>query len=264
MRTIQYPNFVWKVFLLASTTGRIFVASFISGQNKIYVSDFQSSEELHIISGKPFFAGLLSLYEHPVIICLVNESDIKILNAETGVCLRHISGGFENTFRGVVSHGSNPILVFNTWNSLRHQGSIKSYELSLDSGIEPTAAVEAQVLQQLTSYQEIIQPSIIAGPVNPCKMKCFFECDSRDNITSLAISKRCNPVVCSGHYDNVVRVWDLASLKLLAILEGHSGWVVSVAIWPGSEQMLVSGSADGTIKVVGATNDRICSEAKTP
>ena len=46
----------------------------------------------------------------------------------------HINGGFENTFRGVVSHGSNPILVFNTWNSLRHQGSIKSYDLSLDSG----------------------------------------------------------------------------------------------------------------------------------
>jgi WD40 repeat protein len=80
-------------------------------------------------------------------------------------------------------------------------------------------------------------------------MKILFEGDSRDGVSSLAVSRTSKPFICSGHYDFVVRVWDLIERKLLFILKGHIDWVVSVAIWKGVEPLAVSGSSDGTIKI---------------
>eukprot|EP00596_Hydrurales_sp_CCMP1899_P010292 CAMPEP_0119039332 /NCGR_PEP_ID=MMETSP1177-20130426/8747_1 /TAXON_ID=2985 /ORGANISM="Ochromonas sp, Strain CCMP1899" /LENGTH=333 /DNA_ID=CAMNT_0007003057 /DNA_START=673 /DNA_END=1674 /DNA_ORIENTATION=- len=77
----------------------------------------------------------------------------------------------------------------------------------------------------------------------------MFEGDSKDGVSSLAVSKSKLPFICSGHYDFFVRVWDLIERKLLFTLKGHTDWVVSVAVWKGSERLAVSGSSDGTIKI---------------
>ncbi|MSV29911.1 MAG: glycosyltransferase [Bryobacterales bacterium] len=52
--------------------------------------------------------------------------------------------------------------------------------------------------------------------------------------------------VVSGSDDNTIKIWDRQSGQLLRTLEGHSGWVSSVAV-TGNE--VVSGSGDETIKI---------------
>jgi WD40 repeat protein len=82
----------------------------------------------------------------------------------------------------------------------------------------------------------------------PSLMDVMFEGDSRDGVSSLAVSRSRRPFICSGHSDFVVRVWDLIKRKLLFVLRDHIDWVVSVAVWKGPEPMAVSGTSDGTIK----------------
>ena len=52
--------------------------------------------------------------------------------------------------------------------------------------------------------------------------------------------------VVSGSLDKTVKVWNVETGELLHTLEGHSGWVMSVAM-DGSR--VVSGSEDKTVKV---------------
>ncbi len=52
----------------------------------------------------------------------------------------------------------------------------------------------------------------------------------------------------SGSADKTVRVWDLASGRCEATLEGHGGYVTSVAVSPDGKRV-VSGSADNTVRV---------------
>ena len=67
-----------------------------------------------------------------------------------------------------------------------------------------------------------------------------------DVITSLAISPD-NTILVGGSWEKI-RVWDLQTGATIRSIEGHSHWVLSVAISPDGNT-LVSGSADKTIKV---------------
>lgn len=67
-----------------------------------------------------------------------------------------------------------------------------------------------------------------------------------DTITSLAISSD-NTFLVGGNWQKIW-VWKLQSGEIVRTLEGHSHWVLSVAISPDGNT-LVSGSADKTIKV---------------
>lgn len=46
-----------------------------------------------------------------------------------------------------------------------------------------------------------------------------------------------------------MRVWNLKTRELKYCLEGHSDFVLSVAIWKGPEKFVISGSSDSSIKV---------------
>ncbi|MEG3896305.1 MULTISPECIES: WD40 repeat domain-containing protein, partial [unclassified Microcoleus] len=67
-----------------------------------------------------------------------------------------------------------------------------------------------------------------------------------DVITCLAISPG-NTILVGGSWKKIW-VWDLQTGVLIRSIEGHSHWVLSVAISPGGS-ILVSGGADKTIKV---------------
>ncbi|MEG4338016.1 WD40 repeat domain-containing protein [Microcoleus sp. D3_18_C2] len=67
-----------------------------------------------------------------------------------------------------------------------------------------------------------------------------------DVITSLAISPD-NTILVGGSWKNIW-VWDLQTGGIIRSIEGHSHWVLSVAISPDGNT-LVSGGADKTIKV---------------
>jgi hypothetical protein len=54
--------------------------------------------------------------------------------------------------------------------------------------------------------------------------------------------------LASGSRDNMVKLWDTATGKLLSTLEGHSGEVWSVA-WSPDGKTLASGSSDQTVKL---------------
>ena len=56
-------------------------------------------------------------------------------------------------------------------------------------------------------------------------------------------------------FDGTVRVWDAATGATLAVLEGHTGWVLSVA-WSPDGGRLASASFDGTVRVWDAATGR--------
>jgi WD40 repeat protein len=56
-------------------------------------------------------------------------------------------------------------------------------------------------------------------------------------------------ITLSGHYDFKVRVWNLETRELKFCLDGHTDFVLSVAIWKGCEKFVISGSSDSTIKI---------------
>ena len=59
----------------------------------------------------------------------------------------------------------------------------------------------------------------------------------------------------SGSRDETVKVWNASSGECVNTLEGHSGWVTSVAIGTegGEEVIFFSGSYDKTVKVWNAS-----------
>jgi WD40 repeat protein len=149
-----------------------------------------------------------------------------------GSACRLILGGFGRVFRAVVSDPS-AILVFTTWNHQNRRSTIQTYELNEDKK-EDCSHLSSRIDGNTQSSDKTI---------------IMFEGDSKDGVSSLAVSKSKMPFICSGHYDFFIRVWDLIERKLMFTLKGHTDWVVSVAVWKGSERLAVSGSSDGTIKI---------------
>jgi WD40 repeat protein len=210
---------------------------------------------------------------------------LVILDAVTGTALITLQGGFEKVFRAVVSHQApHPVIIFTTWNAHTRKSTIRTYDLvNLDAqgeiGTDTSAAgvdTEGSSAMDVSSAMGTSSPppspppssppspsasetisadelSLGGGaliPHMPLRYRVAFEGDSSDGVTSLVPSTSSRkPCFCSGHYDSVVRVWDLMSCQLLLMLEGHLDWVMSVAMWKGQEPYLVSGSSDGTIKV---------------
>ncbi len=55
-------------------------------------------------------------------------------------------------------------------------------------------------------------------------------------------------ILASGCGDNIIRLWDATTLRLLASLRGHAGAVAAVAFAPDGKT-LATGSEDGTVKL---------------
>lgn len=55
--------------------------------------------------------------------------------------------------------------------------------------------------------------------------------------------------VVSGSEDSKIYMWDLVSGKIVSSLSNHTGPVVSLSMHPKKNSVLLSASADGTIKL---------------
>jgi WD40 repeat protein len=79
--------------------------------------------------------------------------------------------------------------------------------------------------------------------------------DGRFAVTAGSRSFRsAKPQPFPGDPNKQVRVWDLANVKLLRILEGHTGWVLAVDV-TADGRLVVSGSEDGTVRVWDLASD---------
>jgi hypothetical protein len=136
IRTIDYSDFVWRVFLVIGSKGMPFVVSFISTEDKIVISDVGTGETQNTLFGRLVFAGLIPLFPTPVVILATGDKDISFVDVESGAVRRSILGGFDRVFRAVVSHDLSPVLVFTTWNHKNRRSTIQTYELKGAPGVE--------------------------------------------------------------------------------------------------------------------------------
>jgi WD40 repeat protein len=76
-----------------------------------------------------------------------------------------------------------------------------------------------------------------------------------DDVKSVAFSPD-GKILASGSRDNTIKLWDVATRRLIATLTGHSFGVISVAFSPDGK-ILVSGSSDRTIKLWDVATRRL-------
>eukprot|EP01038_Epipyxis_sp_PR26KG_P008179 gene8179-11065_t len=246
IRTIEYTDFVWRVFIVLCYN-RPCVVAFISTEDKIQVSNLDTGETINTFYGRLVFSGHTSLFHQPIIITSQGEEDIAFLDVNDGQVLFTIHGGFEKVFRAVVSQGVRPHVVFTTWNAPNRRSTIQTYDLIENTDIHN---VSNNVYKHVKSSDSISAER----EKNRQKMHLVFEGDSRDGVTSLVITLNINPMICSGHYDFKVRLWSMETKELIRVLEGHTDYVGSVAAWKGNDPYVISGSSDGTIKVWDTQN----------
>lgn len=172
------------------------VVAFIPTEDKIHVSDLESGETINIFSGRLIFAGLVPIFNPSIIITAVGEEDLCLLDVNTGNPLRTIRGGFEKAFRAVVAPGANPIIAFTTWNAQNRRSTIQTYELAAET-------------------DEIVMDC------EREKMSLLFEGDSRDGVTSLVVTVGVKPMICSGHYDFLIRLWCIETKQIIMTLDGE-------------------------------------------
>lgn len=220
---------------------RPYVVAFVSAEEMIHVFDVETGEAHSVFSGRLIFAGTLPSYKHPLVITASGDEDILFINIDTGENWKLIKGGFDKVFRAVISQDiHHPALVFTTWNAQNRRSTIQTYDLSDEC---------SSVVKEISN--DSLETQTADARYHSSKFSLVFEGDSRDGVTCVVVSAQNadRPIFCSGHYDSMVRVWDLATKQLLLVLEGHMDWVVSVALWKSVEPIVVSGSSDGTIRV---------------
>ena len=74
-------------------------------------------------------------------------------------------------------------------------------------------------------------------------------------VTSLAFDPD-GKTLASGHEDGTIRLWDVATGKVIKTLEGHADVVTSVVFWPDGKT-LGSGSLDRTIKIWNVATGKV-------
>ena len=129
--TIDYSDFVWRVFLVIGSEGKPLVVAFVSAEDRIVVSNAETGETVNDFKGRLVFAGLIPLFDRPVVLTASGEEDLEFIDVETGLQVHKIEGGFCKVFRAVVSYDEMcPIMVYTTWNAQNRRSTIQTYDLS--------------------------------------------------------------------------------------------------------------------------------------
>mmetsp|Transcript_25622 Transcript_25622/g.42967 ORF Transcript_25622/g.42967 Transcript_25622/m.42967 type:complete len:200 (-) Transcript_25622:352-951(-) len=130
-KTIQYSDFVWRVFLVGGRNP--LVVAFVSAEEKIVVSDMITGEPIRTHFGRLIYCGSMPGFPHPVIINAINTEDASFVDVMTGQVMRVILGGFDKIFRAVpvaTGDGHRSLLAFTTWNPQNRRSTIMTYDMT--------------------------------------------------------------------------------------------------------------------------------------
>jgi WD40 repeat protein len=132
------------------------------------------------------------------------------------------------------------------------------YGLSEEENSSSTLGVSIATYQRYVNTARVpsvpVSPAQAAPPsvsVTPATNNIFRRLYSRSEHTKPVLGVAISPdgkIVVSGSADNTIKVWDLASGRLLRTIEPHSSWIFSVAISPDGKN-IVSGNWDNTIDI---------------
>ena len=92
---------------------------------------------------------------------------------------------------------------------------------------------------------------------NPSESHIFYYCTKQTKVYALASLP--NNRLASGREDFTIQIWDLVNYSCLKTLRGHSGAVYALLALPSNSNVLVSASADKTVRKW--TLDALTSEA---
>ena len=112
-----------------------------------------------------------------------------------------------------------------------------------DSGAKEARSTRSQPGSIMQSLPPLVEAGERLGPIDAI----LANLSRRSSVLSVAWSPD-GRSLASGSADNTIRLWDVASAKETARLEGHTGSVRSVA-WSPDGRSLASGSADNTIRL---------------
>lgn len=93
----------------------------------------------------------------------------------------------------------------------------------------------------------VLTATVVAGVrlLRPNRLVAQWSTDSEVN--AIAFSPH-GTLLASAHYDQSIRIWDVAQGHMVHVLQGHRASVESIA-WSPDGQLLVSGSRDKTVRL---------------
>ncbi|ETO30893.1 F-box and wd40 domain protein [Reticulomyxa filosa] len=78
-----------------------------------------------------------------------------------------------------------------------------------------------------------------------------LQSNNNNNSNSIGVIGGNGYTICSGSWDNTIRIWDIETTKQLIIFRGHDDWIRSVKY--GSNELVISGGAN---TILSGSNDK--------
>lgn len=168
-----------------------------------------------------------------------NEKALKVLDLETGECVRTLQASFGDVKAVVFSPDLRVGL------SSTHKGSLKLWNLEAGTCLRTLEAHQSGVLSialTLDGHRGLSAGSDFDLKLWDLKTGTCLRTLKGDScpVRSVALTPDCR-FALSGSLDGTVKLWDLTSATCLANLVGHSSYVNSVALTPDGSLGLSGG-----------------------
>lgn len=215
-----------------------------SGDKTIKLWNLQTGKELRTLSGHsgPIWSIAISR-DGQTLVSGSEDSTIKIWNLQTGELRRTLKGHVGRVFSvalspngEIASSGIDKTIKIWSQNGellrtlISHSGAVRAIAISPDGQKLASSSWDKTVKVWNLQTGELLHT---------------FE-GHTDRVVSVTFGS--DEQIASASIDKTIKIWSLSTGKLVRNLSGHSDWVLCIAVSP-SEQTLVSGSKDKTIKI---------------